>query len=294
MAARPSHRLQAARVLALTLGACVLLPTAVLTGPALASGGSGGGSGGGTGGGGTGGGGGGGGGGTKPAAAPCVTIDALGATADQSVVTEGAALSTAVTVHRCDTDALPFRVTVVAVDGAGNRVLSTSDTWVPDRSQPFSLAPATEAARFGQAYRVTVRVEDAATAKLAATATTTVTTPAARIPSCASVTNLGGTAGYYPGSTQAGALWLSWSVRNCGGTEGLDLMTTVTDSGGTVVRSSPTSGTVAPNGQTGTGLLDVEPVPTGTDYVVEVQVRRHSDGSLLDDRTLALTTPVAK
>lgn len=293
MAARPSHRLQAGRVLALTLGACVLLPTAVLTGPALASGGSGGGGGAG-GGGGTGGGSGGGGGGTRPAAAPCVTIDALGATADQSAVTEGAALSAAVTVHRCDTDALPFRITVVAVDSAGNRVLSTSDAWAPDRSQPFSLAPSTEAARFGQTYRVTVRVEDAATAKLAATATTTVTTPAARTPSCASVTSLGGTAGYYPGSTQAGALWLSWSVRNCGGTEGLDLMTTVTDGAGTLVRSYPTSGTVGPNGQTGNGLLDAEPVPTGTDYVVEVQVRRHVDGSLLDDRTLALTTPIAK
>jgi hypothetical protein len=52
--------------------------------------------------------------------------------------------------------------------------------------------------------------------------------------------------------------------------------------------------TLAGNTATGVGLIDVEPVPTGTDYVVRVEVRHHSDGSLLDSRSLALLTPVAK
>lgn len=108
------------------------------------------------------------------------------------------------------------------------------------------------------------------------------------------VSTLGGTAGYYPGNTQAGALWLRWSVRNCGDLDALDVLTTVKDSSGRVVRSFPQSAVVAANGATGTGLVDVEPVPTGSAYVVRVQVRHHSDGLLLDDRSLALVTPPAK
>ena len=289
------RRSSAPRVLALTAAL-----SALLTGPALASGG--------TGGGGTGGGGSTQPPATAPAPAPapapvqvqggsggaCVQVNSLGVTADQSPMTAGAALSAAYQVARCGGTNTSFTVQLTADDAAGNRVLSSTRTWVPNRSVPFTDSAGTDTAAFGTSYVVTLTVSVPETGAVLTTASRPVTTPAARVPACAAVTNLGGTAGYYPGNTQAGALWLSWSVRNCGAVDGLDLLTTVEDSAGQVVRSFPQNAVVTANGAIGTGLVDVEPVPTGSAYIVRVQVRHHSDGSLLDDRSLALTTPPAK
>lgn len=179
-----------------------------------------------------------------------------------------------------------------AVDAAGNDLFGRSTTWYPVKSLPFSTSQSSDAAAFGTTYAVSVRVVVPETGAVVASATRTVSTPAARVATCATVSNLGGTAGYYPGTTTAGALWLSYSVRNCGGREWLDTtMAVVDDTTGGVVGSYPNSSIVAANGSTGVGLFDVEPVPTGTPYHVEVEVHRHSTGELLDHSSLALVTP---
>jgi hypothetical protein len=231
---------------------------------------------------------------TTKADSICVQINSLTTAADQSVVTEDAYLLANYTVSRCGGSTDGLTVTTTATDADGNRALSTTDTWVPNKSLPFSASHATDSAGFGRTYAVTLTVTDPLSGAVLASTTRPATTPDARVASCSTVSNLGGTAGYYPGSTTAGALWLSDTVRNCGGREWLDTDLRVTDLSTGQVRSYPNSTVVAGNGTTGYNLLDVEPVPTGTPYSVEVTVRKHSTGELLDDRSLALATPVAR
>ncbi|MCU1590940.1 MAG: hypothetical protein JWP11_2196 [Frankiales bacterium] len=284
----------------LVLAACAMaLCTAGLAAPALASGGSS------TGGGGTSTGGGGGGGGTAtdpttptgtvPGGTPCVQVNGLAGSADQALTTDLVALNASYTVSRCGGSNTSFTVSLTADDAAGNRVLATTDTWVPNRSLPFGASHSTDSAAFGATYRLTLTVTVPETGAVAATSSRSVVAPAARIPTCASVTNLGGTAGYYPGITTQGALWLSYTVKNCGGMDGFDIdFAVINADNGVLVRDYPRYATLAGNTTTGVGLIDVEPVPTSTNYVVRVQLRHHSDGSLLDEQSIALLTPDAK
>jgi hypothetical protein len=287
----------------LLLAAALTSSTMLLAGPALASGG--------TGGGGTGGGGSGGGGSATDVATtptttttttttvsggtPCVQINSLAASADQSISTDYVSLLSTYTVSRCGGSNTSFTVRLVADDGAGNQPIAATDTWVPNRSLPFSGSHSTDSASFGATYRVTLTVVVPETGVVAATASRTLIAPAARIPTCGSVTNLGGTAGYYPGLTTQGALWLSYTVKNCGGTDGFDIdFAVVNADNGLLVRDYPRYATMSGNTTTGIGLIDVEPVPTSTNYVVRVQLRHHSDGLLLDESSIALLTPDAK
>jgi hypothetical protein len=211
------------------------------------------------------------------------------------MVTEGASITAGFSISRCggsSTNSLAVRVT--ASDADGTRVMDATDSWVPNKSVPFSSSQTTDIAAFGRDYTVTLTVTDSVTGTVLATASRAVSTPSVRIAACATVTNLGGTAGYYPGSTVNGALWLSDSIRNCGGTEWLDTDMQVTDLSTGMVRSAPTSTAVPPNGSTGYNLLDVEPVPTGTTFSVDVTVRRHLTGELLSSRSITLSTPAAK
>jgi hypothetical protein len=276
----------------LTRTAVVALTAWSLTAaPALASGG--------TGGGGTGGGGGGGGTATDPGTtsgkAPCVQISGLAPLADQSVVTDGAMLDASASVSRCGGNNTSFTVRISAVGPDGVDVLASTQTWFPQSNLSWGARATTEGAAFGTTYAVTVQVVVPETGAVVATASRSVSTPAARIADCATVANQGGTAGYYPGSTTNGALWLSYSVKDCGGREWLDTTLTVLDAtSGAVVRSYPQSSIVGGGQSTGVGLIDVEPVPTGTPYTVVVEAHRHSTGDRLDSSSLALTTPPAK
>lgn len=278
-----------------------LLTVALTASPALASGGSGGGGGGGGGGGSTSSGGGGGSTSTAPTdttasnSTPCIQFNNLSVQADQSVLTDGAWVWADYTVSRCGGNNPSFTVLTTADDAAGNRVLSATDTWYPTKSLPFGWAHSTDTAAFGTAYKVTVSVIVPETGAVVASQSRTVSTPAARIATCATVANLGGTAGYYPNNTSVGALWLSWTARNCGGRDLLDVNMRVTDHDtGQVVAYYPEMYIMPGNTTAGTGLMDIEPVPAGTTYDVDVQVRHHSDDTLLDDRTIVLTTPPAK
>lgn len=98
----------------------------------------------------------------------------------------------------------------------------TTDTWLPTKNLPFSGLGSTDNALFGTAYKVTLTVVAPETGAVVATASRAVTTAPARVPTCASASNLGGTAGHYPGRTTDGALWLSYTVKNCGGRDWLD------------------------------------------------------------------------
>jgi hypothetical protein len=150
---------------------------------------------------------------------PCVQVNSVAAMVDQSVTTNGVSLTAGYTVSRCGGSNTGFTILLTADDAAGNRAISTSDTWLPNRSLPFSNSHSTEDALFGTTYRVTVSVVVPETGAVLATGSRSVIAPAARIPTCATITNLGGTAGYYPGITTQGALWLSYTVKNCGGSD---------------------------------------------------------------------------
>jgi hypothetical protein len=214
---------------------------------------------------------------------------------DQSVVSDGAWLSAGYTVSRCGGNNASFRVLLTAEDSAGTRVLETSDTWYPTKNLPFSTAHETDSALFGGAYRVSLSVVVPETGAIVTTTSRTVSTPAARIAACVSATNLGGTAGYYPGRTTDGALWLNWTVKDCGGREAVDTQFSVLNSdSGQVVRTYPSSTVMSTGSTAGVNLIDVEPVPTGTPYEVRIEARKHTDGQLLDSRSIYLRTPDAK
>ena len=261
---------------ALAAGAAGMAAVAVTAAPALASGGSGGGGG-------------------IDSGGPCVQVNSLSPGSDQSVATEGAWISASYTVSRCGGNNPSFTVLLTADDPAGNRVLSFADTWYPTKSLPFSATHETNSASFGTSYRVTLSVIVPETGTVVVSAARSVTTPAARAATCATATNLGGTAGYYPGMTTAGALWLSYTVKNCGGRDWFDTRFSVTNlSTGQVVYDYPNSVIMGGNTTTGIGLVDVEPVPTSTPYEVRIEVRHHGDGQLYDNRSLLLTTPASK
>jgi hypothetical protein len=224
----------------------------------------------------------------------CVQINGLTASSDQSVVTDAAYLMGNYTVTRCGGTTTGLDVTMTATDADGNQAMSATDTWVPNKSLPFSGTHVSDSASFGRTYSVALTVTDPTNGVVLASTARPIATPDARTATCSTVSNLGGTAGYYPGQTTAGALWLSDSVRNCGGREWLDTDLRVTDLTTGQVRDYPNSAVVSANGTTGYGLLDVEPVPTSTTYSVDVSVRKHSTGELLDSRSLGLTTPDAR
>jgi hypothetical protein len=277
--------LRGAFVLGLAL--CALAAT-----PAYASGG------GSTGGGSSSGGGGSAGGGTPPPDAgtkssACITINNFSTITDQSVVTAGASLAAAATVSRCGGSTPSFRVQLSAVSPTGTDILGQTLTWTPTKSLPFSIQQGSESASLATTYQVAIRVIDPTTGAVVASSTAAIPTPARRLPICATIANQGGTAGYYPGSTTAGALWVNYSVHNCGGREQVDAVLYVTDGTGTQIASYPSSPVVSANGSTGIGQLDIEPVPTGGTYHVYVKVYRHDDGDLLDASEIDLDTPVA-
>lgn len=266
-----------------------LVSVALTATPALASGGSGGG-----------GGGGGGGTTTDPTTATsgnlCISLGGVDGTTGQSIVTADAWLQTTYSVSRCGGNNPSFTITTTADDAAGNRVLSATDTWVPgSKNQSFGMTHETDSAAFGTTYKVTVTVIVPETGTVAATQSKLVSTPAARIPSCATVSNLGGTAGYYPNMTTSGALWLSYTMKNCGGRDWFDTDFKVTDlDTGQVVFDYALSPQLTVTNTSGLGLVDVEPVATSHHFEVRVEVRHHGDSALLDSRSISLLTPDAK
>lgn len=267
--------------------------------PALASGGGGTGGGGSGGGGGTASGGTGGGGSSTGTATgggtTCIQISNFSGSADQSMSTDAAYLSGSYTVSRCGGSGSSFNIQMTASDAGGNQVISATDTWVPSGKQPFGGTHSTDNAAFATAYTLAVKVVDPVTGAVLASQSQSVPTPAARIPACATVSNLGGTAGYYPNRTTDGALWLSYSVKNCGGNDWLDAdLKVVNTDNSTVVANYPNALQLQANTSGGVGLVDVEPVPTGTNYQVRLEVRHHNSGGLLDSGSIDLLTPDAK
>jgi hypothetical protein len=265
--------------------------------PAFASGGTGGG-------GGTTSGGGGGGGGTAtdPATAPtggggspCVTVNSFAVTADQSMTTNDAALSASYAVSRCGGNNVSFDIRLLATDATGAVAWTAMDSWFPTRNLPYNGSRSTDAAAFGSTYSVNLAVLLPGTTTVVASTTKTVATPAARVASCAVITNMNASGGYNPGSTSIGAIWSGYTVQNCGGSDWFDMSLTETNQAtGTVDWSYNTSSTVASRNSTGVGLVDNDYAPTSTTYTVTVDVRRHSTGEELASRSLVASTPAAK
>lgn len=284
------------RPLALT-GLVLALSLAAGT-PAFASGGA-------TGGGGAGGGAGGGGGGTAadPAAAPtggggggpCVTINSLAVAADQSTTTDAASLAATYAVSRCGGNNASFDLRVQAVDGTGAVAWTAVDTWFPTRNLPYSGARSTDAAAFATTYSVSLAVLLPGTSTVVASSTKAASTPAARVASCATITNMNASGGYNPGTTTLGAIWSGYTVQNCGGSDWFDMSLTETNQATRRVDwSYNTSATIAPRNTSGVGLIDNDDAPTSTTYTVTVTVRRHSTGEELTSRSLVASTPPAK
>jgi hypothetical protein len=226
----------------------------------------------------------------------CVQVNSLAVSTDQSVITPDAWLSAAVTVSRCGGNALEYDVRLKATDDTGATPLDVTAAWYPQKSLPWSTTQQTENAAFGKTYSVTVTVTDPTTGTVLASQSRSVSTPAARVASCATITNLGGTAGYYPGSTTMGAVWVSDSVKDCGGREWIDISFDLFVVGSSTPYASYPSSPVVGSGQaTGYNLIDIEPIPTGTQFELRVAVHDHSSGELLDGpRSIYLTTPAAR
>jgi hypothetical protein len=260
--------------------------------PAFASGG---------GGGAAGGGGGGGGGGTTTDVAtggggtPCVTVNSFSVTGDQSVTTADASLAAAYAVARCGGNNTSFTVRLQATDAAGAVVWTAADTWFPTKNVPFTSTRQTDAARFGATYSIALSVIVPETGTVVAGASRTATTPAQRVASCATITNINASGGYAPGSTTVGAIWSGFTVQNCGGNDWFDMsMTETNQATGTVDWRWDTSSAVASRNTTGVGLVDNDYAPTSTTYTVTVSVKRHSTGEELASRSLVASTPAAR
>jgi hypothetical protein len=226
----------------------------------------------------------------------CVQVNSLAGSADQSVVTSGAWLSASTTVSRCGGNAPSYLVRLRATDTTGATPLDVTSTWYPEKSLPWSTSQQTESAVFGQTYDVNITVTDPATGAVLVSQSKPVRTPDARVASCAIIANLGGTAGYYPGSTTMGAVWVSDSVKNCGGREWLDISFDLFVVGSSTPTASYPMSTVVNGGQAvGYNLIDIEPIPTGTQFELRAEVHDHSTGQVLDGpRSIYLTTLVAR
>ena len=262
----------------LTLALTLATAPAALASGGLDSGGSGG----------VGGGGGGGG-------APCVQINSLAVSGDQSVVTVGASLSVAYTVSRCGGNNASFTIQLQAADATGAVAWSAADTWYPNKNLPFSGSRQWDGAAFGTTYQVNLKVIVPETGAVVVSSTKPASTPAAYVAPCAVVSNLNVSGGYSPGSTTLGAIWVSYSVQNCGGRDWYDISLTETNQAtGTIDWRYDSSPVVSANTSTGVGLLDNDYAPTSTTYLTEVTVKDHSTGETLASKSAIVSTPAAK
>jgi hypothetical protein len=224
-----------------------------------------------------------------------VTINSFSVTADQSLSTPDAALSAAYAVSRCGGNNASFDLRLAGTDATGAVAWTAADSWFPTKNLPYNGARSTDGAAFATTYSVSLSVLVPGTTTVVASATRTVSTPAARVASCAVITNMNASGGYNPGSTSIGAIWSGYTVQNCGGSDWFDMsMTETNQATGIVDWSYNTSSAVASRNTTGVGLVDNDYAPTSTTYTVTVTVRRHSTGEELASRSLVASTPAAK
>jgi hypothetical protein len=252
--------------------------------PALASGGlDSGGSGGGGGGGGTSGG------------TPCVQVNSFSVTGDQSVVTTGASLTAGYTVSRCGGNNTSFTIQIDAADGTGAVAWTATDTWFPNKNLAYSGSRQWDGAAFATTYQVKLSVIVPETGALVTSSTKPASTPTAYVAPCAIVSNLNASGGYSPGSTTVGAIWVSYTVQNCGGRDWFDIALTETNQAtGNIDWRWDTSPVVSSKSSTGIGLLDNDYAPTSTTYLTAVTVKDHSTGETLASKSVLVSTPAAK
>jgi len=260
-----------------------LLCAAALSAPVMAAGGTGGGGAGGSGG------------ATTTIGGQCVKVNALAVSADQSIVTSAARLLASYSVTRCGGNVPTYTLRISAATLAGSVVWSTTDAWTPIKNLPYAASRATDAALFATTYAVRFDVINPSTGAVVAGSTAAVSTPLVRIAPCAAVVGLNASVGYAPGTTTVGAVWSSYTVKNCGGSEWLDIDITETNvSTHAIEWRVPWSGGVAGSATEGIGLTDYDAARTGATYDVKVTVRRHSSGEVLSTNDLVVTTPVSR
>jgi hypothetical protein len=115
------------------------------------------------------------------------------------------------------------------------------------------------------------------------------TTPAA--PACATLTSVGAPVGYY--SVWA-ALWNEYAVKSCGtASQSLTLTITNTNVATGAADFSYSAPLSLTPGQNTSGVVDNDFAPFSTDYNVQIDVR-DGNGTVLDSRSLAATTPPQK
>jgi hypothetical protein len=197
-------------------------------------------------------------------------------------------------LSRCGSSGRDYLITLTATDPAGTVAWTSTDTWTPSRSLPFTALRHSDNLSFNTTYQVSLAVTDTLGVAVSSS-TRSVSTPTARIAACASIISMNASGGYNPGTTTIGAIWAGYKVSNCGGTSQLDMELVESDQAtGIVAWRNPYSLVVAGGGTGGVGLVDNDYAPLSTTYDVVVNVRDHSTGQLLDTRSMVTSTPPPK
>lgn len=211
---------------------------------------------------------------------PCVKVNSFSAFGGQSQVSMAATLSASVNLSLCSGGSRTFAVSVSAVDSTGAVAWATSIPWSVASSLPLITTLSTDNLPFAATYQVSLRVVNAETGVTDASATATASTPATRAPSCATL-SLSGRQGNIGTEN---ALWVFYTVQNCGGSASFDISISALGANGSVLSAFTT---MASSGGTGSaGAWDFDPAPVDA-YTVTVTMTDHLTGQLEDTKSIS-------